>query len=145
MRSDEENNLPPLTSKFTRERTKRVLIVDDNIDAGEMLSDLLSILGYSIVYIHRSPLALSCLDEFKPDICISDLNMPEMDGYEFARSLRANPQCKKTFLIALSAHTWPEHREAAIDAGFDEHLSKSVDVDCLLKLIGPALFFTSTD
>lgn len=145
MQSDEKKNPSTSSNNVTRQRIKRVLIVDDNIDAGEILSDLLSILGYSTVYIHRSPLALSCVDEFKPDICISDLNMPEMDGYEFARSLRANPQCKKTFLIALSAYTWPEHREAAIDAGFDEHLSKSVDIDCLLKLIGPALFFTSRD
>lgn len=118
------------------ERKKRVLIVDDNVDAGETLRDLLSIWGYETIFSPRAVLALAKLAEFKPDYCLCDIAMPEMDGYQFARAVRSRTEFKPIFLIALTSYSWPEHREAALDAGFDEHISKTVELEFLKTVLG---------
>lgn len=126
------------------ERTRRVLIVDNNIDAGESLCDLLNIFGYETVFFHKPEIALSKLPLVQPDVCIAELLMRDMDGYKFASAIRSLPDFNKIFLIALTVYNWPEHTLASAEAGFDEHLSKDADIGCLMKLIGPAQFFSST-
>lgn len=140
----QESKVPaPFSGRIVGERKRRVLIVDDNVDAGESLRDLLIIFGYDALFHPQAVLALSCLPQFKPDVCLSDLNMPEMNGYQFAQSVRNNPAFKKIFLIALTSYNWPEYRDAAFDAGFDEHLSKTIAIDSLVKVLGPAQFFAT--
>lgn len=140
----QESKVPgPSSGRIVGERKRRVLIVDDNIDAGETLRDLLVIFGYEAQFYPRAPLALSCLPQFKPDVCLSDLDMPEMNGYQFAQAVRKDPAFKKIFLIALTSYNWPEYRDAAFDAGFDEHVSKTSDIDALVKVLGTAQFFAT--
>jgi CheY-like chemotaxis protein len=124
------------TSGSSPQRAKKVFVIDDYADTAETLCALLSILGYDARWFQNPLVALSCLDEFQPDVCISDINMPDMNGYQFARAVRANPDFKNTLLIALTSYTWPEHQEAAFAAGFDEHLSKSAHVETLKNLLG---------
>jgi len=70
---------------------------------------------------------------FDPDIVLLDIRMPKMDGYETARQLRASPRGEKLILIALTGWGQPEHVEKSKLAGFDEHLTKPVEVDALLQ------------
>jgi CheY-like chemotaxis protein len=126
------------------ERPRRVLILDDNADAAYVLHQLLQFLGYDVISFLSPHDALACIEAFNPDACISDLNMPMMNGYAFARALRANPRFGKLLLIAHSGYDSAEHRKAAFDAGFDKYLSKSVGAEIIVQSLGPCTFSPST-
>jgi CheY-like chemotaxis protein len=127
------------------ERPRRVLVLDDNLDAADTLQQLLQFLGYDAISFHSPQDALAGIETFDPDACISDLNMPMMDGYEFAKALRANPRFRKLLLIAHSGYDSPEHRKAALEAGFDKYLSKSVDAELIVQSLGPCKFSSATE
>ncbi|MYM23225.1 response regulator [Duganella sp. FT135W] len=128
----------PTPTGLTGQRPIRVLIVDDNIDAGEILCELLSALGYITLFHESAAAALSCLEVFQPDVCLSDICMPEMDGYKFAIALRAHPQYAHLKLVALTAYALPKDRAAALDAGFNDHLSKTAGIEKILQVLGPS-------
>jgi signal transduction histidine kinase len=116
---------------------RRILVVDDNRDAAEMLGALLHKLGATVSVVHDGRSALECLDRFKPDTVLLDIGMPEMDGYEVARQVRATPNHANTLLIALTG--WGQERdyEQSQAAGFDHHMVKPLDIDKLHELLSP--------
>jgi CheY-like chemotaxis protein len=122
------------------ETRRRVLIVDDNVDAAESLGMLLAQNGHEVRTAHGGVQAVSLAKSFRPEIMILDLGMPEMDGYAVARAIREDPMLAHTRLIALSGYGQPEDRRRTTAAGFEAHLIKPVDpdkVNALLLADGP--------
>ena len=109
----------------------RALIVDDNVDAAASLSLLLQLGGHSICTAHNGADALKLAPEFKPDVVLLDIGMPGMDGYEVARALRANPEVGHPVLVAVTGWGDAEDRLKSKAAGFDEHLTKPVDISMI--------------
>jgi signal transduction histidine kinase len=114
---------------------RRVLIVDDNGDAAEMLGVLLETLGSVVKVVNSGRSALSVFDAFRPDTVLLDIGMPEMDGYEVARRLRAMSSSSAVLIIALTGWGQLHDQRRARDAGFDHHMVKPPDIDRLRQLM----------
>ena len=115
--------------------SKRVLVVDDNRDAAETLAALLSELGATVTVAHSGPAALEILKTFQPEAVLLDIGMPEMDGYEVSRRIRATPDNGRILLIALTGWGQEDDERRSRAAGFDHHLVKPPDVDKLRDLL----------
>ncbi|MBC8737011.1 PAS domain S-box protein [Paraburkholderia sp. UCT31] len=123
-----------------------LLVVDDNVNAAEGLSDLLVQYGCKVEVRHDGAAALATLSEQKFDAAILDLGMPGMDGFELARRIRASSVSRGIRLIALSGWASSKDRVKSKDAGFDAHLAKPATVEVLLDAIGsPAGVQLKTD
>ena len=112
----------------------RVLLVDDNADAAELLAAYLRHEGHEVRIALDGPSALAEADTFVPDVAVLDIGLPGMDGYELARELRRRdlPHLR---LIALTGYGLASDRQRSLDAGFDEHLVKPVDPTVLHRLL----------
>ena len=114
---------------------RRVLLVDDNVDAMEMMAFLLAEMGYDAYTTadasHLEALAL----EKRPDVIVLDIGLPGVDGYELARMLKQHPQLKSIRLVAHTGYGSPEDRRKAQAAGFDAHLVKPAELDDLEKAL----------
>jgi len=113
--------------------SKRVLVVDDNEDAAELLREILSCLGHRVEVAYDGATALKLAESFHPDVALLDIGMPVMDGYELAARLRksAGPTPR---LIAITGYG-AETVAAEAEEGFDQHLIKPFDVNRLQELI----------
>ncbi len=105
-----------------------VLIVDDNRDVRETLMSLLDIHGYEVYGAQNGKEALEIAETLHPNVILSDLSMPEMDGVELAKAIKAKPDLRDTYLIAFSAWGSPEMRQRTATAGFSRHLVKPAAV-----------------
>jgi signal transduction histidine kinase/ActR/RegA family two-component response regulator len=114
---------------------KRVLVVEDNFDAAESLKMVLELSGHDVRVVHDGIAALAAVDDQMPEIMLVDIGLPGMDGYEVARRLRQLPAVRRFFLIALTGYGREEDRQRALEAGFDHHFTKPVNVDSLEGLI----------
>jgi two-component system CheB/CheR fusion protein len=114
---------------------RRVLIVDDNVDAAQMLEELVRDLGHEPRVVYDALAALDLVDAFKPSIALLDLGLPVMDGFELARKLRASFDPAALRLIAVTGYGQDSDRLKAKEAGFDHHLVKPIDVSVLIPLI----------
>ena len=112
---------------------RRVLVVDDNADACEMLRALLERAGYCVSIALDGPSALRAASTFDPQVGILDIGLPGMDGYELARRLRQSIPLIR--LIAVTGYGQPSDTQAADRAGFDRHCTKPVDIGTLLEQI----------
>lgn len=138
--SNETVAMPPVVRP--RESTAlRILIVDDNADAAELLGELVRAMGHEVMIAHEGTSALQIANDFRPAIAVLDIGLPVMDGYEVARRLRELASCADTMLIALTGYGQPEDRERSKAAGFAHHLVKPVDINALRSL----LVVTTTD
>ncbi|MBV8487535.1 MAG: response regulator, partial [Planctomycetaceae bacterium] len=114
----------------------RILIVDDNEDAARSLARLLATLdGHEVRVAYNGPTAIDLAVKFAPNVIILDLGMPEMNGFEVARRLKARPEFRSTRLLALSGWDQEKDREQSAAAGFEHHLVKPVDLDLLRELL----------
>jgi signal transduction histidine kinase/ActR/RegA family two-component response regulator len=118
---------------------RRVLIVDDNQDAAAVLGMLMRLWDYEIALAHNGRQALATAAEFRPEIVLLDLGLPELDGYQVARHLREDPHLAHVVLIAVSGYGRPEDRRRTTEAGFDRHLVKPVDLQSLAELLKETL------
>jgi CheY-like chemotaxis protein len=109
----------------------RVLVVDDNEDGAEMLSIVLSTLGYATRVAHDAPSALRVAAEFAPQIALLDIGLPIMDGYELAARLREVAGLARLRLIAVTGYGGETDRKKTHDAGFHQHLVKPVDLNMI--------------
>jgi CheY-like chemotaxis protein len=116
-------------------RPLRVLVVDDNVDAAATLGMLLEAYGYAACVEHDSHRALERARQQRPDVALLDIGLPEMDGNELARRLRADPQTGAIVLVAVTGYGQEQDRRAAFEAGFDHHLVKPVDMDELARVL----------
>jgi two-component system, OmpR family, response regulator len=113
----------------------RILCVDDNRDAAESLALILQVVGLEAEAAFDGPSALRALERFRPHACVSDINMPGMDGYELARHVRRWAGRQPLLLVAMTARTTDEDRRKAAEAGFDLHLSKPADPMALVETV----------
>jgi signal transduction histidine kinase len=114
---------------------RRILVVDDNVDAATMLSMMLGLSGHVTRAAFTGEEALQTSVEFQPEIVFMDIGLPGMNGYEAARRFRATPLLKDTFLVALTGWGGEDDRRQSREAGFDAHLTKPVEsavIDALL-------------
>ena len=113
----------------------RVLCVDDNVDACTMLAHILRLTGHGVETAHTALAAIQTAKAWRPDVVLLDIGLPEMDGYEVARRLRADPALKNTKLVAVTGYGTAGDVRLAREAGFDAHLLKPfeyTDVEDLL-------------
>ena len=113
----------------------RLLVVDDNDDAAMMLSMLLEASGYEVSSANGSRAGLKRALAERPDVCLLDIGLPEMDGYELARQMRAAPELAHATLIAVTGYGQEDDKQKAYAAGFDHHLVKPVDTAELTALL----------
>ncbi len=133
---------PEETDDDTEEQTpagtgRRVLVVDDNRAAAEMLGKVLSLLGHEVLTAHDGRQAIDMAAGHLPEVVLMDLGMPHMSGYEAARSIRQTDWGRKMTLIALTGWGQAEDRERTRDAGFDHHLVKPADPTEIQRLLSP--------
>ncbi|HWJ05061.1 MAG TPA: ATP-binding protein [Steroidobacteraceae bacterium] len=114
---------------------RRVLVVDDNRDAGESLGALLQLLGHQVRLAHDGAAALEAVARDAPDIVLLDLGMPGMDGYEVARRIGALPGRAALSVVALSGFGQAADRCRSAQGGFDAHLVKPVEIEVLEALL----------
>jgi PAS domain S-box-containing protein len=117
----------------------RILVVDDNVDAANMIAMMLRLYGHHAETVYSAKSALEMAVEYRPDFVVLDIGLPGMDGYEVARRLRQIPELKDTPLIAATGYGQDADRQRSEEAGFDYHLVKPIDPEKLqtvLELLG---------
>jgi signal transduction histidine kinase len=113
----------------------RVLLIEDNDDGREMMSMMLNGYGYEVEAAADGLLGLTAALNYQPDLALVDIGLPGIDGYEVARRLRADPATRDIKLIALTGYGLAEDLRRVMEAGFDRHLVKPVDIDQLMEVI----------
>jgi PAS domain S-box-containing protein len=113
----------------------RILVVDDNEDAASMIAMLLDASGHHVTVEHSSRRALERATQDTPQVCILDIGLPEMDGIELARRLRAQPETARALLIAVTGYGQDQDRRQTKAAGFDHHLVKPADMKQLSAIL----------
>lgn len=113
----------------------RVLVVDDDRDTLDNMADLLSLHGHEVELTGGGKEALVRGPPFRPDICLIDLAMPDLDGLSLARQLRQRPGFVDTPFFCISAYSDQSHRDQATAAGFTGYLAKPVSIDQLLTTL----------
>ena len=118
----------------SRER-RSALVVDDVADVTEMLAVVLTHAGYSVVTAASAPAALRAARERQFDVIISDIGMPEMNGYQLAREMRLLPGYQTVPMVAVTGYSMFDDKERSTKAGFNAHMTKPIDPRALLDLI----------
>jgi PAS domain S-box-containing protein len=113
----------------------RVLVVDDNADAGDTLAVILDMLGAEVRVARDGAEALETFAAYKPSVVLLDIGMPGMNGYEVARAIRSRFAGHPTVLVALTGWGQEDDRRRASEAGFDHHLLKPAEIEALQKLL----------
>jgi len=119
----------------TERAARRLLLVDDNVDAVESLAVLLRADGHDVRIAHDGASALALIESFRPHLVVLDIGLPGMNGYEVAQRIRARPELGAPMLVALTGYGQQEDRKRARAAGFDHHFIKPADVSALQRLL----------
>ena len=114
---------------------RKILLVDDNEDAAELVAEGLRLLGHRVVLAHDGPTALSLALQMRPEIALLDIGLPVMDGYELARRLRQADGEGHLRLVAMTGYGQESDRVRAREAGFDVHLVKPVTLEALAAVV----------
>jgi chemosensory pili system protein ChpA (sensor histidine kinase/response regulator) len=112
-----------------------VMVVDDSLTVRKITSRMLSREGYEVATAKDGVDALQQLQDIKPDCILLDVEMPRMDGFEFARNVRADAGTKAIPIVMISSRTADKHRKHALDLGVNEYMGKPYQEDQLLALI----------
>ena len=115
---------------------RRVMLVDDNVDAIESMEILLQAFGYEVSTAIHPDLALAQLESFAPAAAVIDIGLPGMDGYQLAAEIRRRRAGAPLRLVAFTGYGGAEDIARATAAGFDAHLVKPVEIDRLLAVLG---------
>jgi signal transduction histidine kinase len=125
----------PIQDHYRETPRRRVIVVEDNIDAQQALQALLELCGHEVAVAPDGETGIAKILEMQPEVAIIDLGLPTLDGYEVARRVRNSERGKHLLLVALTGYGAPEQRRRALEAGFDLHLVKPVEPEQLLKLV----------
>jgi PAS domain S-box-containing protein len=126
---------PPPETSASGGTELTLLVVDDNVDAATTLALLLEAAGHQVFIEHESLRALELARSARPDACLLDIGLPDLDGNELARRLRAQPETAHSVLIAVSGYGQESDRRTALEAGFAHHMVKPVDLQALSALL----------
>lgn len=124
-----------MLTKATNEH-RRVLIIEDNADTADTFRDLLTMLGHEAEVAYSGPAGIAKACVFRPDIVICDIGLPGMDGFEVARTFRAEATLRDVYLVALSGYASSADVRDALAAGFDQHCAKPLSPEALEYLLG---------
>jgi CheY-like chemotaxis protein len=116
-------------------RRSRILIIEDNQEAADSLALLLRCYGYEVLVAYTGPAGLESALAWVPDVVLSDIGLPGLNGWEIARTLRHNPSTAAVRLLAISGFNRESDRQASLDAGFEAHLAKPVAPDALQEML----------
>jgi CheY-like chemotaxis protein len=119
-----------------KSNTLKILIIDDNQDFADVMSELIEMLGYRTFIANKGREGIAKAKEFHPDVIICDIGLPEMNGYEVAESIRNDNELKDLLLISLSGYTSQKDIERSMAAGFNQHLAKPVDINDIENILG---------
>jgi signal transduction histidine kinase/ActR/RegA family two-component response regulator len=134
---DGARNAVPLPASAGTDGCKmQVLVVDDNQDAADSLAALLEIDGFDVRAVYDGAAAIASAAAHAPDMIIMDLGMPGMDGYETARAIRQQPGAERILMLALTGWGQSDARRRTVEAGFDHHLVKPVELEQIVRLAG---------
>jgi signal transduction histidine kinase len=117
---------------------KRILIVDDNLDACETLAMMLELLGQQTRQAHEGTGALKAAQEYRPELIFMDIGLPGLTGHEVAERMRGELGMKDTYIVALSGYGTEEDRRKSLFAGFDNHYVKPLDPSALPGILAEA-------
>jgi ABC-type amino acid transport substrate-binding protein/signal transduction histidine kinase/CheY-like chemotaxis protein len=115
-----------------------IVLIEDNVDSAHSLAELLSLHGHDVHVATGGAAGLAQIRERRPDVVLCDIGLPDLTGYEVARTVRADPELRSTYLVALSGYAQPEDRRRAAEAGFDAHLAKPAEIDELSEVVARA-------
>jgi CheY-like chemotaxis protein len=115
---------------------RRILVVDDNIDAAESIAVFLRLEGHEVRTVSDGPQAVAIAQVFAPQVAVVDIGLPGMSGYEVARRLRLQGAAAPALLIALTGYGQKEDRARSTEAGFDYHFVKPADPRSIQEAIG---------
>ncbi|WBS02443.1 PAS domain-containing protein [Pseudoduganella sp. SL102] len=116
-------------------RRRHLMVVDDNVDAAQMLALLLEAAGHSVAVCNDAREALGAVVASPPALLFVDIGLPGMDGYELVRRLRQLPETARACIVAITGYGTPQDRARALEAGFDEHLVKPVHPKALYGIL----------
>ena len=134
--SESDATAPATDTVATRApRTRRILVVDDNVDHADSLSMLLSIDGHEVHSAHDGIEALEAAERLRPEVVLLDLGLPRLDGFDTCRRLREQPWGKSMLLVAITGWGQDVDRVKSSEAGFDYHLVKPIDSRTLAGLV----------
>ncbi len=119
--------------------THRILIVDDNVDAADMLGQALAMLGHEVRTAHDGEAGIAVAAQFRPDVVFLDIGMPKLNGHEAARRIRQHPWSRGMVLVALTGWGQAGDVKQSADAGFDHHLVKPVEIDRLEAFLSASI------
>jgi CheY-like chemotaxis protein len=117
---------------------RRILVVDDNVDAAESLALLLQVKGHDVEVAHDGPTAIKTAEVYRPDVVLLDIGLPRMDGYQVARKIREQSWGSNALVVALTGYGREEDRQRSAAAGFNAHLVKPADLQSLSELMAQA-------
>jgi signal transduction histidine kinase len=134
--SAEKSRLIPANGHVTK---RRILVIEDNRDAAETIRLLLNIDGHDVKITYSGPEGLDAAREFRPDVILCDIGLPNMDGYEVARAIRKDRILSSTYVIAITGYGRDEDQSQAHKAGFNIHMTKPIDCDNLRRILANSL------
>ena len=114
---------------------KRIMVVDDNVDACESIAMILRASGYHVRCVYDGSSVLKVATGYRPDVVVLDIGLPGMSGYEVARQLRQLDEFRRTLFIAVTGYGQEDDRRRSQEAGFDHHLTKPIDPDELQAIV----------
>jgi two-component system CheB/CheR fusion protein len=119
-------------------RPRRILVIEDNLDAAESLQLALELEGHEVTVAYDGPQGIERARQLTPEVVLCDIGLPDMDGYAVAKALRREPGLRNAFLVALTGYALPEDQRRAAEAGFDAHLTKPATVEGVQEVMGRA-------
>ncbi len=119
-------------------RPRRVLVTDDNVDAATSLAMMLELMGNQVRIAHNGLEAIAAAEDFRPDVILLDIGMPQLNGYDACRRIREQPWGQGIYIVALTGWGQEEDKRRSREAGFDHHLVKPVDPALLGRLLAEA-------
>jgi CheY-like chemotaxis protein len=115
--------------------SRRVLVVDDNMDSAESLALLLRLAGHLVETAHDGETALESAERFQPDAILLDLGMPRLNGYEVCERIRGTSWGQSILIVAQTGWGQAQDRARTLEAGFDAHLTKPIDCELVQQML----------
>lgn len=123
------------TLKTQNDSTRRVLVVEDNLDSVHSMATLLKMMGHQVEFAINGFAALDVARRFRPDFILLDIGLPDFKGYNIARQLKWEPGFERTRIIALTGRPMDEVRQKALDSGCEQVFAKPIDPAVLERLL----------
>ncbi len=128
----------PAPRSTASRRQRRVVIIEDNVDAAETLREALELAGHQVAVAYDGREGIETIRRFEPDVVLCDIGLPSMNGYEVARALRSDKRTCSVYLVALTGYALPDDSAKAREAGFDVHAAKPLSPEALHDILDAA-------